>query len=105
MSIGLAVDYTAHYLHAFMSTASTDVGCVQDGNARMMAAFQHIATPVFSGGFTTWLGVVPLFFSTSMIFGTFFKMFCGIIGFGVVHGLIFAPAVISLFNPKLPADL
>jgi len=94
MSIGLAVDYTAHYLHAFMAAPGAS------GNERMKKSLVHISTPVFSGGITTFLGVAPLVFSKSVIFQTFFKMFCGIIGFGLAHGLVFSPVVISLLNPQ-----
>merc|ERR1711871_811870 len=93
MSIGLAVDYTAHYLYAFMTTKG------ESGNARLRNSMTFIGMPVFSGGFTTFLGVAPLAFSKSVIFFTFFRMFCGIIFFGLLHGLVFAPIVISVLNP------
>ena len=60
---------------------------------------QEIGPPVFLGGLTTFLGIAPLAASNSAIFRTFFKMFFGIIVYGVGHGLILMPVILSLFGP------
>ncbi len=59
---------------------------------------QEIGPPVFLGGLTTFLGIAPLAASNSNIFRTFFKMFLGIIVYGVGHGLVLMPVILSLFG-------
>ena len=59
---------------------------------------QEIGPPVFLGGLTTSLGIAPLAASNSNIFRTFFKMFLGIIVYGVGHGLVLMPVILSLFG-------
>ena len=59
---------------------------------------QEIGPPVFLGGLTTFLGIAPLAAANSNIFRTFFKMFLGIIVYGLGHGLVLMPVILSLFG-------
>jgi hypothetical protein len=54
---------------------------------------------VFHGAFSTFLAIVVLSGSKSYIFKVFFKMWFGIIIFGVSNGFILLPVVLSLFGP------
>jgi Niemann-Pick C1 protein len=54
---------------------------------------------ILIGGTSTFLGVVPLAFSTSDIFFTIFIIFMGLVVLGVSHGLILLPVVLSLIGP------
>ena len=66
LAIGLCVDYSAHIAHAFM---------VAEGSAieRSQIALATMGPAIINGGITTFIAVVPLIFSASHVFLTFFK--------------------------------
>ena len=47
----------------------------------------------------TFLAVVVLAISKSYVFRVFFKMFFGISVFGLLHGLVFLPVLLSIVGP------
>ena len=96
ISLGLSVDYSVHIGHAFL----TSIDEKNDGNTRMKMALRKQGAAVFNGAFSTWLAVVTLASSESYVFVTFFKQLFLCTTFGLFHGLIVLPVLLSLANPK-----
>ncbi|OWF43557.1 Niemann-Pick C1 protein [Mizuhopecten yessoensis] len=92
LAIGLAVDYSAHIGHCFMTFTG-------DRNARVRATLVEMGSPVFSGAFSTFLAFILLAFSNSYVFTTFFKVFLLVAVFGVFHGLVYLPVLLSWIGP------
>jgi multidrug efflux pump subunit AcrB len=88
VSIGLAVDYNAHIAHAFKHATGTR-------NERVIKAFDTLGVSVFHGAVSTFLAIFILAFSRGYIFLTFFKSFFGIVVFGLGHGLVLLPVILS----------
>ncbi|XP_056018910.1 NPC intracellular cholesterol transporter 1-like isoform X2 [Ostrea edulis] len=93
IAIGLAVDYSAHIGHCFM----TFVG---DRNERVRATLVEMGNPVFSGGFSTFLAFILLAASKSYVFTTFFQIFLLVVVFGLFHGLVYLPVLLSWIGPS-----
>ena len=58
-----------------------------------------MGSSVFHGAFSTFLAIICLSPSGSYIFVSFFKMWFGIIVFGVANGFILLPVMLTLFGP------
>ncbi|XP_052274727.1 patched domain-containing protein 3-like isoform X2 [Dreissena polymorpha] len=93
LCVGLAVDYSAHVGHTFM----THIG---SKNERTMKTLVHIGPAVFSGGFSTFLAFLLLFNSISYGFTLFFRIFTSVVIFGLFHGLVFLPVILSIVGPE-----
>ncbi|XP_068082008.1 patched domain-containing protein 3-like [Anabrus simplex] len=65
-----------------------------------MKTVSLIGSAIFNGGMSTFLAFALLGFSDSYLFVTFFKLFTGVVVFGVFHGLFFLPVVLSWFGPE-----
>ncbi len=89
LAIGLSVDYSAHVGHCFQTKRGT-----RDERVRLTLA--DIGPAILKGGGSTFLAIMFLAASQSLVFQTMFKQFFITISFGLAHGMILLPVLLSL---------
>lgn len=94
VSIGLMVDFLLHILLRYYETSPS-----KTRDERVKETLETMGSSIMLGGLTTFLGVVPLCFSTTKIFMIVFKSFFAMVVLGLAHGLILLPVVLSLIGP------
>lgn len=62
-------------------------------------ALASMGSSVFHGAASTFLAILPLAAAKSYIFTVFFRMWFGIIVFGVANGFILLPVLLSFIGP------
>ena len=93
IALGLSVDYSAHIGRAFMEHRGTP-------DERLKNSLADMGVAVFNGAISTFLAVIVLSSSKSYVFMTFFRQLFLCIVFGLGHGLVLLPVLMSLFPPK-----
>ena len=93
LCIGFSVDFCAHITYAFM------VSKFKTRDERAVDALYQLGYPIVQGAVSTILGVLPLAFSNTYIFRTFFKTLFLVISLGFLHGMVVLPVVMSLIGP------
>lgn len=93
MAIGLLVDYLLHVLLRYYETPGTR-------KEKVIEVIRSMGSSVMMGGITTFLGTIPLAFSSSEIFTTVFIAFITLVVLGISHGLILLPVVLSIIGPE-----
>ncbi|KAK0173536.1 hypothetical protein PV328_006715 [Microctonus aethiopoides] len=98
LAAGLGIDYAAHVAHAFLNSHTSN----NDNNrhARTLIAMEHIGAAVLYGAGSTLLAQSLLAFSDAYVFRTFFKIFFMVVLFGIWHGLILLPVILSTIGPR-----
>jgi predicted RND superfamily exporter protein len=93
MSIGLLVDYVMHVLLRYYESS---------GNRKEKAVemLRTMGSSILVGGISTFLGTLPLAFSSSDIFTTIFIAFLGLVTLGCGHSLILLPVILSTIGPE-----
>ncbi|XP_067935970.1 patched domain-containing protein 3-like [Watersipora subatra] len=92
LSMGLAIDYSAHIGHTFMTVAGSK-------NERAKITVATMGAAVINGGFSTFLAFILLATSNSYVFITFFKVFFLVVVFGLFNGLALLPVLLSWIGP------
>lgn len=94
------VDYIMHILFRYYELS---------GNRREKTEgmLRTMGASILVGGISTFLGTLPLAFSTSKIFNTIFFTFLGLVTLGLAHGLILLPVILSTIGPvqKAPPSM
>jgi len=93
ISIGLCVDFSVHITHGFLTTPG-------DRDARVLKTLRKIGPAVLNGGISTFLAFLLLATSSTYVFLSFFKIFFLICLFGLFHGLVTLPVLLSLIGPS-----
>jgi len=100
LAIGLAVDYSAHIGHTFMTVTGTR-------NQRTMKTLADIGPAVFNGGFSTLLAFILLVTSNSYVFDVFFRVNLLVVLLGLWNGMVLLPILLSFMGtaPYLSAQI
>ncbi|KAL7558591.1 hypothetical protein ACA910_016211 [Epithemia clementina (nom. ined.)] len=93
MAIGLLVDFIMHVLLRYYE-------CSGNRHERTVDLLKTMGSSILVGGISTFLGTLPLAFSTSTIFFTIFIAFVALVTLGLAHGLILLPVVLSIIGPE-----
>lgn len=93
MSIGLLVDFVIHVILRYYE-------CPGNREEKTVATLKSMGVSILTGGISTFLGTLPLAFSTSTIFRTIFIAFLGLSTLGVGHALMLLPVVLSMIGPE-----
>ncbi|KAJ1604462.1 putative patched-like protein [Cryptosporidium canis] len=96
LSMGFAVDYSTLMTHTFSHCYG------KTRNHRMIESLGLMGAPVCHGAMSTFLGIVVLSGSSSYIFTVFFKMMIMVVGFGIFHGAVVLPILLSLVG-RMPS--
>ena len=81
-----------HICHAFLTVSGSK-------RERAHAALLDMGPAVLNGGLSTLIAFILLLSSDSYFFLTFFKIFFLTVLFGVWHGLVLLPVLLSLVGP------
>lgn len=95
MSIGFSVDFTAHIAYHFVVVEG------KDAVEKTSNSLGTLAWPILQGAISTTMGVVALAGGNSYMQSAFFKTVFIVILLGLIHALVFLPAVLSVFSCKL----
>lgn len=93
LSVGLCVDYAAHVGHTFLTLQGSR-------HERAYQTVTSIGAAVLYGGGSTFISISMLSLSDSYVFKTFFKIFLLVVVFGLFHGIVLLPVILSLVGPK-----
>lgn len=91
LSVGLAVDYSAHIAHVFRISYGTKV-------ERMQSTLVRIGPSVLNAVISTLLAVIVLSFSNSYVFRVFFRVLFLVNIIASAHGLILLPTVLGMIS-------
>ncbi|VDK43141.1 unnamed protein product [Anisakis simplex] len=88
MSIGFAVDLSAHITYAFVASSG-------HSKQRVVQALGTLGWPIFQGATSTIVGISILYTVDAYIIQTFFKTIWLTMVIGLLHGLLFIPVTLS----------
>ena len=72
---------------------------------KVKETLETMGASILLGGLTTFIGVIPLAFSTTTIFMVVFKSFLAMVCLGCGVGLTLLPVLLSLIGPVVSAQL
>ena len=100
MSVGIAVDFSAHITHAFVETDGS-----LSGKERAAMAVTKMGRSLTTSALTTFMSVLMLSTVTVPSNRMFFVMMSGVTLFGLLFGMLLLPTILSFFNPGYEAPV
>lgn len=105
LAIGISVDFTAHIAYAYLCEPIPPnkehkydtPEKIRQYKATM--ALSKMGSSVFHGGFSTFVAISVLAPSDTYIFIAFYRLWFGIILFGMANGFFLIPVVLSYIGP------
>ena len=104
VAIGTSVDYSTHIAYSYLIT-----GLPEDKSSyntplkirkyKAAMALRKMGSSVFHGGFSTFIAIVVLSPSKTYIMVVFFRLWFGIILFGMLNGFILLPVILTFVGP------
>ena len=100
LGIGCSVDFSAHIAFAFLvedvsKLLPTKPSQSEIRKKKAELALSKMGSSVFHGGFSTFLALSVLAPANTYIFVVFYRMWFGIILFGVANGFLLLPVILS----------
>jgi Niemann-Pick C1 protein len=95
MSIGLIVDFIMHIVLRFFESPG------ETRHEKIISTLCTMGLSVLAGGFSTFLGTMPLAFSTTSIFWIVFVAFLTLVYVALAHGLLFLPILLDTIGPEV----
>jgi len=100
IGLGLSVDYSAHIAHTYLIVpAPTEYTKMEARMYKARVALSQMGSSVIHGGLSTFLAIIVTSGAKSYIFVVFFKVWLGIIVFGMSNGFILLPIIFSVIGP------
>jgi Niemann-Pick C1 protein len=93
ISIGLLVDFLMHIMLRYYESPG------ETREAKVKDTLETMGASIVVGGSSTFLAMLCLAFSTSLLIRTVFIAFLAIVVLGVAHGLILLPVILSIMGP------
>lgn len=99
ISLGLAVDYSVHVAHGYLSNRETDPVL------RLQGTMKETGAAVINGAMSTLIAALCLSGSGSYVFITFFYALLFIVLCGAFQGLVVLPILLDIFKPAAHVDV
>lgn len=103
VAIGISVDYSAHIAYAFLTAPLPAHGNYSTPRRirryKAREALSKMGSSVFHGGFSTFLAILVLAPGKTYVFVVFFRIWVGIITFGMANGFLLLPVLLSFIGP------
>ena len=104
IAIGTSVDYSTHIAYAYLVTGIPEGSKEYDTPQKIRSykaqmALRTMGPSVFHGGFSTFIAIIVLSPSKTYIFLVFFRLWFGIILFGMANGFMLLPVILTFVGP------
>ena len=102
VAVGTSVDFSAHIAYSYLVEQVPDK---YEGNNDKIRSYKankaltHMGSSVFHGGFSTFLAISFISLGDTYIFVAFYRLWFGIILFGMCNGFLLLPVLLSLIGP------